>query len=113
MDLVTGLLASARVIRIGVLLSAAFLFAGLVDSLVAPDPIGNLAPSSIVALPAGVTALNTQALIHTGILLLLATPIARVISVGIELALRRETPFVLICAGVLFLLALSVYIGSR
>ncbi|HUP66076.1 MAG TPA: DUF1634 domain-containing protein [Thermoanaerobaculia bacterium] len=113
MDLVTGLPASARVIRIGVLLSAAFLFAGLVDSIIAPDPLGNLAPSSIMALPAGVIALNTQALIHTGILLLLATPIARVIAVGIELALRRETPFVLICAGVLFLLALSVYIGSR
>lgn len=109
----TGLPASARVIRIGVLLSAAFLFAGLVDSIIAPDPLGNLAPSSIMALPAGVIALNTQALIHTGILLLLATPIARVIAVGIELALRRETPFVLICAGVLFLLALSVYIGSR
>ncbi len=113
MDLVTGLPASARVIRVGVLLSAAFLLAGMVDSLVAPDAVGNLDASTLAALPRGVAGLNTQALIHTGILLLLATPIARVITVGIELALRRETPFVLICSGVLFLLALSVYIGSR
>ena len=54
---------------------------------------------------------DATATIDAGLLVLMATPIARVLVLVVEFIRFRETPFALISIVVLFLLAASVTIG--
>ncbi|HSN69198.1 MAG TPA: DUF1634 domain-containing protein, partial [Thermoanaerobaculia bacterium] len=81
------------------------------DSVFAPDPPAAVTPAGLGAALRGVTRLETSALVHLGIVVLLLTPIARLVAVSAEFSIRRETTFVLMSVGVLLLLGASVLIG--
>ncbi|HVR42667.1 MAG TPA: DUF1634 domain-containing protein [Thermoanaerobaculia bacterium] len=103
--------AAAWVLRGGVVLSAILLGLGLADAIVAPDPVPEMDPGGLAEAFRDLPRMRTGAMIHLGLFVLMLTPIARVVAVGIELASRRETTFVLMCVGVLFLLGLSFWIA--
>jgi uncharacterized membrane protein len=101
------------VLRVGVLTSAAFLIAGLIDAILAPDPATWISPSGLVADLRGVRHLHTVSLIHTGLVILLLTPILRVIALAFQFGRERDRAFVLMSLGVLFLLTLSTWLSLR
>lgn len=84
--------ATARVLFAGVVLSFLLLSAGLI----------------VFFLPSGIPA---TPLFEAGLITLMATPLARLVVLGIEFVRRREYAFALIALGVVFLLGVSVYIG--
>jgi uncharacterized membrane protein len=59
----------------------------------------------------GVLALQTSAIVQFGIILLIATPIARVLLTLIAFAIRRDWMYVLISAIVLGVLGYSLLVG--
>lgn len=101
------------VLRVGVILSAILLVAALVDTLVSPEQVAGISPSTLMNDLAGLGAFQTPALVHLGLVILLITPIARVAVLLTQFARERDTPFVLMSLGVLFLLALSVWLSLR
>lgn len=101
------------VLRIGVLTSAAFLIAGLIDAILAPDPATWISPARLIADLRGLRHLNTVSLVHTGLVILLLTPILRVIALVFQFARERDRAFVLMSLGVLFLLTLSTWLSLR
>ncbi|HEY0592054.1 MAG TPA: DUF1634 domain-containing protein [Thermoanaerobaculia bacterium] len=102
---------AANTLRIGVAVSAVFLIAALVDSVVAHDAVATVTPSGLGEAFRGVLRFETGALVHLGIVVLLLTPIARLVAVATEFMIRREASFVAISVGVLLLLGASVWIG--
>jgi uncharacterized membrane protein len=102
---------AATTLRAGVAVSAAFLIAALIDAVVAPEPVGTVTPALLGEAFRGIARLETGALVHLGIVVLLLTPIARLVAVATEFSIRRETSFVMISVGVLLLLGASVLIG--
>jgi uncharacterized membrane protein len=102
---------AATTLRAGVAVSALFLVAALIDSVVAHDAVTTVKPADLASAVRGVFRLETGALVHIGIVVLLLTPIARLVAVTTEFFLRRETAFVLMSVGVLLLLGVSVVIG--
>lgn len=101
------------VLRIGVLASAAFLIAGLVDAILAPDPAAWISPSTLIADLRNLPFLRTVSLVHAGLVILLLTPILRVIALLFQFARERDRAFVLMSLGVLFLLSLSTWLSLR
>ena len=101
------------VLRIGVLTSAAFLIAGLIDAILSPDPAAWISPASLVADLRGLLRVNTVSLVHTGLVILLLTPILRVIALLFQFGKERDRAFVLMSLGVLFLLTLSTWLSLR
>jgi uncharacterized membrane protein len=104
---------AAITLRAGVAISAVFLVAALIDSVVARETIATVTPAELGGALRGVFRLDTGALVHLGIVVLLLTPIARLIAVATEFSLRREITFVLMSVGVLLLLGVSVVIGLQ
>lgn len=102
---------AATTLRIGVAVSAFFLIAAVLDSVLAPDVPSAVTPANLRGALRGVMRLDTTALVHLGIVVLLLTPIARLLAVSTEFSIRRETAFVLMSVGVLLLLGASVLIG--
>lgn len=102
---------AATTLRAGVAISAVFLAAALVDSVVAPDALTTVRPTELGSALLRVFRIETGALVHIGIAVLLLTPIARLLAVTTEFSLRREMTFVLMSVGVLLLLGASVVIG--
>ncbi len=103
---------AAIALRTGVWISAIFLIGALVASVVAQDAVATVQPSGLAGALRGIFRLETGALVHLGIVVLLLTPIARLVAVATEFIIRRETSFVMISVGVLLLLGASVWIGS-
>ena len=104
---------AALVLRLGVLVSAAFLIAGLVLHGLQPGAAERISPGNLPQAVAGSLNLDPGSLIHLGLLVLLLTPILRIVAVAIDFIRMREKAFVLLCIGVLFLLSVSVAIGLR
>lgn len=100
---------TARLLLWGVIVSALFLASGVIVSLWRGT---GRTEWSLRDIPAGLLHLEPGAFIHAGLIVLLLTPLTRVAALGIELALRRETSFALLCAGILLLLGLSIAIGA-
>ncbi|MGH9457515.1 MAG: DUF1634 domain-containing protein [Thermoanaerobaculia bacterium] len=98
-------------LRGGAWVSGLLLAIGLADALIAPDPAGAIGPEAFAAAVRGLLRFETGSFLHLGLLALLLTPVARLVVLTFELARRRETTFVLVALGVLFLLGSSVWIG--
>jgi uncharacterized membrane protein len=97
----------------GILLAAALLLLGLAID-VAGGSANFLAPPSHIslgALPADLLHGTGPAFILLGVLVLVFTPIVRVLVSFVHFARRRDLPFTLITAFVLAVLAASVVIG--
>ncbi len=98
--------ATAWILSAGVVASFVLLLAGLILSIAGADT----SPAAIR--PFTLSAQESSlAVIHLGVLILMATPLARVVSLSIEFHRKKERSFLLISLGVLFLLIISIYIG--
>lgn len=99
-------------LRSGVILSTILLLTGLVETMAYPDRLRRDLPSLDTLLPLILRG-DPVATINTGLLVLMLTPLARVIVVTIEFVRDREYSFAMISIGVLLLLTMSVIIATR
>lgn len=102
---------AATALRSGAWVSVAFLVAGLIDAVLAPDLPVVIRPGAIGAAVRGILRLDTGSLLHLGLLALLLTPIVRLLAATATFVRRRDTTFALLALGVLLLLGASVWIG--
>ena len=103
--------AVAATLRAGVAASFLLLCLGTAVYFAAPQSAAMLDPRVIPDIPGQVLEGNPIAIVHLGLVLLLLTPIARVVVLLAEFVRAREFSFTLISIGVLFLLVLSIVIG--
>jgi len=109
-----------NLLRVGVFVAAAVAFLGGIAFLAqhgGSKPsygVFRSEPSSLHTLHGiigGALALQTSAIVQFGIILLIATPIARVLLTLIAFAIRRDWMYVLISAIVLGVLGYSLLVG--
>jgi uncharacterized membrane protein len=109
-----------NLLRIGVLVAAAVTIAGGIafmvhhGSLVPDHSVFRGEPemlSTLTGVIAGAIALQPAAIVQLGIVLLIATPVARVLLTLIAFAIQRDWMYVLISAIVLALLTYSLVVG--
>lgn len=102
----------SRVLLIGLIAAILLLLAGAVLTIARPglEPVRETRISDI---PGAVGALEPGGFFDLGLLLLLATPIARVVALLIGFARRRMWLFSGFSAVVLAALALSIFLGLR
>jgi uncharacterized membrane protein len=100
----------AGVLRYGAFLSTLIMAAGLCMMLARGSVVSMESPHNIQlgSLFAGLARLRPTAVIELGILMLLFTPIARVVTAVITFALERDLKYVLISLGVLAVVLLSI-----
>lgn len=109
-----------NLLRIGVMIAAAVTIVGGIAFMVHH---GALIPdhgtfrgqppmlSTLTGVVAGAIALQPAAIVQLGIVLLIATPVARVLLTLIAFAVQRDWMYVLISAIVLALLGYSLFVG--
>ncbi|MDD5302889.1 MAG: DUF1634 domain-containing protein [Elusimicrobia bacterium] len=102
--------AVSRTLAAGVAASMTLMAAGFVLALLRGGPLPNAA-TPLPVLAAGLRACDPAAVMSLGLLILLATPAARVGVLAWQFARRREWIFVAISLTVLGVLAASVAIG--
>jgi len=103
-------LASATLF-VGVLVSTGLLAAGLAQAILHPERLRQDLPP-LSSLLHGILTADPVATINAGLLVLMFTPLARVIVVTGEFVRDREYSFALISIGVLLLLTMSVVIAT-
>ena len=108
-----GVLVSVAVIAIGLTLS----FVHHREYLSSREALGTLTrsaayPSSVGAVLRGVAAGEGQAIVMAGLLLLIATPVARVAFSIVVFAIERDRLYVGITAAVLAILLVAFWIGA-
>src|SRR5262245_52128405 len=104
---------AATVLRWGMGLSFTLLIAGMIVSLGEGASGGRVSFDELRGIGGGLVALDGNALIHAGIVSLLATPIARVVTLLASGVARREWLFVAVAFGILLLLGASLALGLR
>jgi uncharacterized membrane protein len=97
-------------LRAGVGVSAALLVAGLLTGGATSAP-AIITPAAIGDIPSEIATFHGAAMLHLGLLLLMLTPIARVIVVVANFTKRKELSFAMISIGVLLLLITTVITG--
>ena len=110
----------ANMLRLGVTFAAAIVFAGGVVTLLTPDATtpnySNFHPDSFPAI-AGILHdaihLHSANLIQLGILILIATPVLRVIFCIVGFARQRDSLYVGVSTTVLLILLYSLFLGGR
>ena len=117
--LVYGVLAATAIVLVGVVLMVAEGATGyqcnlsslqcLLNYNPATIPHGEY-PNSLTSLIAGVTQLKPFAIIELGIIVLLATPVARVATSAFVFAAEKDRAFVLITLAVLSILLFSFFV---
>ena len=108
MDVRAGRLLS-RLLLAGLLLAVLLMVAGAVLAAAGNGPVERA--SSLSDLPGALASLQPWGLIILGLLVLMATPVARVVALLALFAWRRSWRFSAICVFVLAVLALSVFLG--
>lgn len=101
-------------LRVGVLLSAAFLVAGMLVAASSSGPASVFPTGSTGGKPSWHEFTDDGAavgLVLVGLILLVATPIARVVLSAETFAAARENDYVLVLLTVLGILAASVLVG--
>ena len=111
-------------LRAGVIISILVVVAGTIisfvhhtDYLTSTDQLKRLTrpgaafPHTLAELAAGLAAFRGQAIVGTGLLLLIATPVARVAISIVAFLFQRDRTFVIITSTVLTLLLLSFFLG--
>ena len=118
-------LAISRLLRIGVLLSIAVIAIGMIVTFVhhpsyfsSRPALGSLTstsmhyPRNLIGVLRGTIEGRGQAIISLGVLLLIATPVARVALSIVVFAIERDRLYVAITAAVLTLLLIAFALGS-
>jgi uncharacterized membrane protein len=101
-----------RMLILGLVLSTLCLFAGLGLSAITHHAL----PSKVSGLRQildGLKRASPPSFLNLGILLLIATPVLRVLGSLVEFAEKRDWRYVLVTSVVLIILAISVAVGSR
>jgi len=98
------------VLRYGSLLATLVMAGGVALALVRGTPVGpgDSRPIHLDLLLLRLLRLEPLAIIESGVLLLLFTPIARIVAAIIGFALERDLKYVLISLGVLTVVLLSI-----
>jgi uncharacterized membrane protein len=100
----------SRVLIVGLLTAIALLIVGVILTIARPGvPVPRT--SSIAGIPAQIAALEPGGFFELGILVLLATPFARVVALGVAYGRRRQWLFTGISIVVLVMLILSAFLG--
>jgi uncharacterized membrane protein len=110
-------LAISAVLTIGVVTSAVLVGVGLVTglifgwsaSLIGASPTSAV-PSDFRALPENLRALRPMGIAQLGLVVLLATPVLRVVASVIGFALEGDRLYVAVSAGVLAILLVSLFV---
>jgi len=111
-----------KMLRVGVIISAAIVFLGGIIYLrhplaKAPDYFHFVAEReslpNLVQVLQGVSHLKSGSIIQLGILLLIATPITRVVFCIAGFARQKDRLYVLISSSVLIILIYSLFQGGR
>jgi uncharacterized membrane protein len=100
----------SRVLGAGIAVAVAFMFAGVVLGAVRGDGL----PQHVVGLRdllPGLGGLDPAAYLSVGLLVLIATPFARVIGSIVGFALQRDRRYVLVTAAVLVVMCVGVLLG--
>ncbi len=95
----------SMVLRAGMLLSVAVMAVGLLLYILFPGPVDSI---PLDRLPEEVINGSPVAIISLGILLLIVTPLARVVAAALVFAVNREPRFVLASLAVLAAIALAI-----
>jgi uncharacterized membrane protein len=105
-------LAISRVLAGGLILAVLLLLAGVFLILAGRDaPLGG--PASIGDMPRAIAALDPVGFFYLGLLVLLLTPVCRVMALAVAFARRRTWLFCSLSVFVLAVLGLSAYLGLR
>lgn len=113
-----GVLAATAIVLVGVVLMVAEGATGYQCNLSSLQCLLNYNPTiphgdypnSLVSLVAGVTQLKPFAIIELGIIVLLATPVARVATSAFVFAAEKDRAFVLITLAVFLILLFSFFV---
>jgi uncharacterized membrane protein len=105
-------LAISHVLAGGLVVAVVLLLAGAALTIAGRGPSPSSA-TSLTDMPRAVAALEPGGFLQLGLLVLLATPVARVIALAVGFARSRSWVFCGLSAFVLALLALSAYLGLR
>ncbi|MHC4789673.1 MAG: DUF1634 domain-containing protein [Planctomycetota bacterium] len=104
----------AFVLRWGSYLSAVFLLVGLVWVMAAPDvPIQAGPPMPLNAIGGQLISANPYAVMQLGILLLLATPLTRVVMASVSFWLGGERRYSLMSLAVLAIIVVTILLAQR
>lgn len=76
------------------------------------EPLGLAGPGELRAIPAGILRLDGPALVHLGILVIIATPVLRVIAMIPTFLAERQPRHALVATVVLGLLVAAALIGG-
>ena len=106
------------ILRVGVILSTTIILVGVLLLLLQPGgltaqsmDLGTF-PHTLAQVWSGLLMLRSQAVIASGLLLLIATPVVTVITSAVAFAVERDRRFVVITLIVLAILILSLLIGK-
>ena len=100
------------ILRLGVALSCSLFVVGILADAVDPIAFGTIKPGHIPLLLKALIHGSPAAMMHIGILVLLVTPVARVVAMAWSFARERDFTFAAISIGVLLLLIVSFTIGA-
>ncbi|SMF36977.1 DUF1634 domain-containing protein [Paenibacillus barengoltzii] len=106
--------AISKMLRVGVMLAAAVIVIGLIQFLITGDSgyPGDTYPTSFGAIMSGLLALKSAAIIQTGLLLLILTPVFRVFISLFLFWAEKDYRYVVITAIVFIILILSFVLGK-
>jgi uncharacterized membrane protein len=111
----------SRTLRVGVYASSIFMLAGFITSLFHPEMLSNatdhpsLTQLLVLLRPDHdffTRLLNPFLLFYLGILLLMLTPILRIVMAIASFSLERDLRFIVVSVTVLLIILLSVYLSS-
>jgi uncharacterized membrane protein len=103
---------TSRILFFGVALSCSFLAVGVLGDFIDPIAFGTIKPGHIPLLLGALAHGSPAAMLHLGILVLLITPVARVVALAWSFARNRELAFAAMSLGVLLLLIVSFAAGA-
>ena len=103
---------TSMILRLGVALSCSLLAVGILADAVDPIAFGTIKPGHIPLLLRALVHGSPAAMMHIGILVLLITPVARVVALAWSFARERDFTFATISIGVLLLLIISFTVGA-
>lgn len=103
---------TSAILFLGVAVSCSLLAVGVLADFVDPIAFGTIKPGHIPLLLRALVHGSPAAMIHIGLLVLLITPVARVLALAWSFARNREYAFAAMSAGVLLLLAVSFMVGA-
>ncbi|PSN91341.1 hypothetical protein B9Q03_04480 [Candidatus Marsarchaeota G2 archaeon OSP_D] len=101
-------------LRIGVILSSAFVITGLVLYYLEHDKsVYNTSYYSTSTLLQGLAAGKPEAIILVGVIILIATPVIRVLELGLDFVYKKDKLYVLLSFAVLTVMLIGILLVPR